>query len=255
MDCHQAQAQLGLTTLGQDAVGGPESLAAQRHLTECDACHQAFESQRLFDRRVAQAMTDLPVPAGLVERLSSAIGTTESVRPAPGLHRRAMSRVGWGVAAVALLPFLIWMLTPRTPVLNQASVQSLAELDLNTLPVDSRQDAFVPPTGWGSLPSLQFGESPRLAPVDGANVCVRDFRLQPDRRSPAVAGLLVRVPKSQWHTTLGATSFSSAAVEYASFGTWVVWREGDAVFVCILHDNAHAMQWLQDLVAGSRDLT
>ena len=255
MDCHKAQAQLDFTTLGQDAVGGSESLAAQRHLAECDACHQTFESQRRFDRRVAQAMSDVPLPPGLVERLSSAVGSAESVQSGAVPRRRALGRVGWGVAAVALLPFLIWVLTPRTPVLNQASVQVLAELDLNLLPVDSRQGIFSLPAGWSSLRDLQFGESPRLAHVNGSKIPVRDFLLQPDRRSPDVVGLLVRLPKSEWHATPDATSFSSATVEYASFGTWVVWREGDAVFLCILHDNAHAMQRLQDLLAESRDLT
>lgn len=264
MDCHQAQAQLDLTTLGRQTASGPEALAAQRHLAECDACHLAVESQQRFDNQVAHAMSDVPLPTGLNERLSAAVSAA-TVRPestlrpftsgtGPVSRRRLVRTLGWGVIA-ALVPLLMWgILAPRVPTLNEASVRELAGLDPNTLPADPQYVAFSP-AGWSTLRAIQFGDAPRLASVNGADVPVMAFLLQTDRRSPRATGLLVRLPQSQWHATPDTTSFSSATIQYESFGTWVVWLEGNEVFVCILHDNAHAMQRLQELIAGSRELT
>ena len=264
MDCHQAQAQLDLTTLGRQAATGPEALAAQRHLAECDACHLAVESQQRFDAQVAQAMTDVPLPAGLNERLSAAVSAANvlpesTLRPlttgtGPMSRRRMVRTLGWGAIA-ALVPLLMWgLLAPRVPTLNEASVRELAGLNLDFLPVDLQRAAFSP-AGWSTLRAIQFGDAPRRASVHGADVPVMAFLLQTDRRSPRATGLLVRLPQSQWHATPDTTSFSSATIQYESFGTWVVWLEGNEVFVCILHDNAHAMQRLQELIAGSRELT
>lgn len=256
MDCHKAQAQLEFTTLGQDAVGGPDLSAAQRHLADCDACHQTFESQRRFDTKLARAMSDVALPPGLNERLSAAIGAASN-RPVPTVRPRGRS-IPWISGAVVSLVLALYfsgILGPRIPRLNQFSVHQLAELDLNVLPADMRQDAFSPPDEWSALQGIQFGESLRLAKVGGAEVPVMPFQLPPNRRAPHVTGFLIQLPLSRWHETPEATSFSSATIQYASFGTWVVWREGDTVFICVVRDNADALQRMQDLVVGSRELT
>jgi hypothetical protein len=138
-------------------------------------------------------------------------------------------------------------------MLTKGSVGDLAKVDLNALPLDSQQ-AFPFPTGWNSLREVQFGDSPRLAPINGVQVPVQAFLLRMDREAPA-SGILARIQPSQWQPVPEATSFSSAMVQYAPFGAWVVWQEGDAVFVCILHGDPQAMERFQKRVAGNRKFT
>ena len=260
MECHQAQAQLEFTTLGRNAVNGPDVQAAQRHLAECESCHRAMEFQQRFDSEVSRAMTSVLLPAGLTERLVSAVNgpvariESPTASPRAGWQRLAGRCLTGGVLAL-LIPLLIWGWFGSLPqTLNEASVRHLAGLDLNQLPADVRQELIFP-AGWHALREIQIGDAARLASVNSVEVPVQAFLARTDRRSPNVAGFLVRLPHSQWQTDLDATSFSSATIQYASFGTWVVWREDDVVFVCVLRDDAHGMQRLQELIAGKRDLT
>jgi hypothetical protein len=274
MDCHQAQAQLDFTKPGKDAPAGPDGQAAQRHLAECDACRLASESQRQFDLQVSRAMVDVAVPEGLADRLRAAVSTA-TAQAASGTGEAAKSSSSWPKAVTStrlsrfrtgrrvalgivatLVPLLLWaLLVPRALVLNEVSVRELGNLKLDALTVDTRSSAFPAPAGWSTARTIQMGDTARKAPVGRRDVPIMPFLLQPDRRSSRVTGFLLRLPKSQWHATPDATSFASAPIQYESFGTWVVWREGNAVYVCVLHENAHVMQRLQDLIAGGRGLT
>lgn len=257
MDCRTAQAQLEFATRGQDATSTPDAQAALRHAAECPTCHRLLESQQQFDRAIADSMTDVPLPQGLNERLMSAVGTTPTPAPAPlaapSTNRRSRRWLAAGILAT-LLPLALLVFVPRSHILTNADIRELAA-NLSSLSVDSQQVAFPPPSGWRSQRSIQLVQPSRLANVNGATVPVLGFELGTDRRAPKSTGFLIRLTPSQWHSAVEATSMASATVQYESFGTWVVWREGDTVFVCVLNDNAHVMQRLQDLIAGSRELT
>ncbi len=256
MDCQKARAQLELRTLGSDAASGPDTPAAIRHLAECDACHLTHESQRQFDRDVANAMTDVPIPAGLADRLMASVGGSASCAPVPtGTTNGRRRSLRWLTisAVVALLPVLMWSLSPRRPMLNEASVRDLA-VQWSDATSDSRVVDFKLPAGWSSLRAVQFGDS-RFASVNGVDVPARSFVMRMERRQSTISGFVVRLSHGEWYETLGSTSFSAATVQYAAFGTWVVWREGDTVFICVMKDNAQAMQRLQDLIASSRGLS
>jgi hypothetical protein len=256
MDCHKAQAQLEFTTLGQEAAGSSDLVAAKTHLAECDSCHQSFESQRRFDMRLSRAMSDVTIPAGLNERLSAAIGETFSQpTPAQPVRGRSLRWAGGALASVLLILWCCGILSPHPQKLNQANVHQLADMDLNALPADTRADLFSVPGEWDSLRGIRFGESPRLAKVAGMNLTVMPLLLQPDRRSPPVSGFVVQLPLAKWHEVPEESSFAAAPMQYASFGTWVVWREGDTVFICVVRDNAETLQRMQELVTASRQLT
>ena len=254
MDCRTAQAQLEFATRGLDATSAPDAQAALRHAAECPTCHKLLESHQQFDRALADSMTDVPLPAGLNERLMAAVGTTVAPAPvaSPSTNRYSRRWLAAGVITALLLLALVFV--PRSHILTNADIRELAA-NLSSLSVDSQQVAFPPPSGWRSQRSIQLVQPSRLANVNGATVPVLGFELGTDRRAPKSTGFLIRLTPSQWHSTVEATSMASATVQYESFGTWVVWREGDTVFVCVLNDNAHVMQRLQDLIAGSRGLT
>jgi hypothetical protein len=158
-------------------------------------------------------------------------------------------------AIALLIPLLMWAwLAPRTPALNRVHIAELAALNLNELPVDSTPMEPVP-SGWSSLRAIHFGDRPRRSVVNRVSAPVLAFLAAPDRRSPQTSGFLVKLTPAQWQSVPEATSFSSATIQYEAFGTWVVWREGDSVFLCILHGDAHVMQQLQDMIAGYGGLT
>ncbi len=256
MECREAQAQLEFKSLGRDAASGPDAQAAQRHLAECEACHRAMDFQQRFDSEVGRAMSDIPIPAGLTDRLRSAV---TSVTPQSSLQRAVRTRHTWrwvtSLTLALLLPLLGWAwFGPQAAGLNETSVRQLAEMERNSLPTDS-QTPFAIPAGWNSLREIQLESSTHLASVNGIHVPLLGFLARADRGRPSTSGFLLRLNRNQWQSKLEATSFSSAMIQYDTFGTWVVWSEGDTVFVCVMHDDAHAIQRLQDLVAGSRDFS
>ncbi|MBS0202166.1 MAG: hypothetical protein JSS49_04640 [Planctomycetes bacterium] len=255
MDCRTAQAQFDFATRSLDAASAPDAQAALRHASDCPDCHRILESRQQFDRTVASSMIDVPLPQGLNERLLAAVGTTPAPAPvaSPSPRRHSRRWLAAGVIAT-LVPLLLFVFTPRPHILTNADIRELAA-NLSSLSVDSQQVAFIPPSGWRSQRSIQLVQPARLANVNGATVPVLGFELSTDRRAPRSTGFLIRLTPSQWHSTLEATSMISATVQYESFGTWVVWREGDTVFVCVLNDNAHVMRRLQELIAGNRGLT
>lgn len=273
MDCRKAQAQLNLMARGKDAAKGGEIIAAQRHLNECADCRVAVEASQQFDAQIARAMSDVPVPSGLADRLRAVVQASETTPAEPGLarsssagatpatapvslksQRRIAGRIFSGAAVALLLALTLKWAMPYQTVLNGASVNTLAACDLNLLPADSRAP-FDLPSGWNSGRFIQFGDSSRLASVDRTEVPVLPFLLRADRRLSHVTGFLVRLPDTQWHAALNAGRFSSAEIQYAQFGSWVAWREGNVVFICVVRGDANVMQRLQDLIDGNRDLT
>lgn len=256
MECREAQAQLEFKSLGRDAASGADVQAAQRHLAECEACHRAMDFQQRFDSEVGRAMSDIPIPVGMTDRLRSAV---TSVTPPSSLQGPARTRRSWRwvtrLSLVLLLPLLAWAWFGTQPAgLNETSVRQIAELERSGLPADS-QTPFTVPAGWNSLREIRLESSTHVALINGVHVPVRSFLARADRGRPNISGFLVRLNRRQWQSSLEATSFSSAAIQYDTFGTWVVWSEGNTVFVCVMHDDAHAIQRLQDLIAGSREVS
>jgi hypothetical protein len=201
-------------------------------------------------------MQDVPIPAGLANRLRVAVGPelkAAEIRTAVP-RRHVLRRLGWG--SLALVPLIVagTLLVSRPVALNEANVRELGKIDLALLPVTTSPSPALP-AGWSGSRGIQFDDAARVATIKGIELRVQGFAARPDRRSAVCNGALVRLARSQWHATPDADSFSSATVQYAAFGTWVVWHEGDSVILCILHGDAHVMQRLQELIAAGRQLT
>jgi len=242
MDCHEAQAQFEWMTLGAEPAGGLDRSAVRSHLAECPACRRLWEAHHQFEAQVGRLMSDVPVPAGLQDRLRAAVESC----PAPaetGSSQRWPRRLVW--TALALVPLIVWGVLSRPTSFNESAVSVIAGLDLNTLPVSG---AVQSPGSWRSLRAVQWGAGTHMARVQGVQVPVVPFVARLDRRTPHAAGVLVQLTPAQWHASSLAPSFAAATIQYAPFGTWAVWRENDSVYLCILHDNAHVMQRLQEIV-------
>ena len=111
------------------------------------------------------------------------------------------------------------------------------------------------PAGWQSLPGMELAEQPVIARDDTRSVPLLRLAFLANRRGPPVTGLLLALSESRWHTRIEATSFSIAAVRYTASGTWVIWREGTTVFVCVLRADARAFEALQHAAASSREVS
>ena len=212
-----------------------------------------------FDSELALAMSDVPLPVGLTERLQAAVKAS-SVQPAGDVLRpRSASR--WprrlmlgGSAALALLAVWSW-LGPREAALTEADVRRLAELDSSSLPAAPSGTKIALPAGWQSLPGMELAEQPVIARDDTRSVPLLPLAFLANRRGPPVTGLLLALSESRWHTRIEATSFSIAAVRYTASGTWVIWREGTTVFVCVLRADPRVFEALQRAAARGREVS
>lgn len=225
-----------------------------------DSTPPALAARSRFDSEAARAMSDVPLPVGLTERLQAAVKAS-SAQPSndatpPRLARHWPRRLMLsGSAALVLLAVWSW-LGPRDAVLTEADVRRLAELDSSGLPAAPSGTMIELPAGWQSLPGMELAERPVIAGDDSLSVPVLPLAFQASRRGPRVTGLLLALPESRWRSRVEATSLSSTEVRYTASGTWAIWREGGTIFVCVLHANAKVLEALQRAAeASGRDVS
>jgi hypothetical protein len=98
MQCRDAQFYLRLRRHAGDELGAEVSGDLDRHVAGCPACAADARSAASFDRAVARAMTAVPVPAGLHDKLM----TLASAHRGGVIRRKA-----YQVAALAASIFLV----------------------------------------------------------------------------------------------------------------------------------------------------
>lgn len=69
MDCQDARLLQTFAQPGAEQLDAAEQEALRQHLATCSDCAAQFQSEVEFDRAVGAALRDVPVPAGLKERL------------------------------------------------------------------------------------------------------------------------------------------------------------------------------------------
>jgi hypothetical protein len=222
-----------------------------------DSSPQIPAARSRFDSEVARAMSDVPLPVGLTQRLQAAVRAS-SVQPAegatPSRPARHWSRRLLLGTSVALVLFTAWsLLGPRQPALTEADVRRLAALESSHLPLAPPGTNVALPAGWHSLPGMELAEQPVIAQVDALSIPVLTFRI--NRRGPRVTGLLLALPEHRRPFRVEATSFSNSEVRYTNFGTWAIWREGKTIFVCVLHADARVLESLQNAAANGREVS
>lgn len=213
-----------------------------------------------FDRELARAMSDVPLPAGLTARLHEVVNAapcppTSAVptsRPESFVSRRSLVMVG----AVAVLLVVGWSwFVPRGPVLSEADVQRVARLKAGTLPEAAPGTSITLPAGWRLLAGLELAARPVTTAGDAPAISLLPFAFRADRRFPRVTGLIFSLPASRWRGRGEAASISQAEVRYTPTGTWVAWREGATVFVCLLDGDTRMMEQFQRAITSGRDMT
>ncbi|HUG92083.1 MAG TPA: hypothetical protein VML55_14685 [Planctomycetaceae bacterium] len=232
MDCRTAREILDVLRPGSNDRAEPDVADAVAHLDECDECTLAFRWVQSFDRRIGRAMRDVPVPAGLKERLQDVLGierhgtlddaaggrsAAEALAvPAAedGLSRngsmpaartlpptRRPSRRRWwtpitAMAAVFVLLGVVWFLNrDRGPQITLAQVYEKLPFDLSTAePFDGSFDPQLPP-GWAGN-RLFIDRSPKGSDLGLGGqhvVAVYGFRFR-GRDGTVIEGLLAVAP-------------------------------------------------------------
>ncbi|MEX1098402.1 MAG: hypothetical protein WED34_20320 [Planctomycetales bacterium] len=281
MDCRTALDMLECDTLEAppSAAGGadPELSAARAHVRDCPRCAAAFRALQERDRQIAQAMQDIPVPAGLRERLFAALAlespgagdTADAVAaeivpgegatipaaeapPAPVAARRRRNR-SWGTAAAAAVVAAVvvggwWAAhsgTSRVPLAEWRNEAGTAWDEFALLPeFDGGFDA-IPPASWPA--AIQF-TPPRGVPhpdVPGHAAALYAFRL--GSGGAVVEGVVLAVPASAIDSPPENTYFNVRSAAYAAAGgsATVAWTEGDLVYVCSVRGGREPLERLQ----------
>jgi hypothetical protein len=106
MDCSNARLLMQFRTTNGDELAAPEREELDAHLAGCPLCRAVDHDQQRLDDHLGRAMRDVPVPAGLRQRLLAAVApAAPAKRP-----RRWLKRASWGLglATAASLGLLVW---------------------------------------------------------------------------------------------------------------------------------------------------
>jgi hypothetical protein len=113
MECRDAQFYLRFRRPGSDELGPEVAGDLDRHLAGCDHCTAEARTASAFDTTVATAMQDVPVPAGLRNKLVAHVAEKRGAE----LRRKAYRYAG-AAAVVFLALGLSFGLFGRRPSLD-----------------------------------------------------------------------------------------------------------------------------------------
>ena len=234
MDCGLAREQLDVARPDSADRETAELEAAFAHVDACPECAEVVEFRREFDRRTGAVMRDVPVPAGLKERLLAAAELTASpsqiAPPARSYNRRKLLLATSSAAALLIAAGVMWLVGGGAPDplamndVRQFWARQLAEdATLASLPAfDGSFDAAIPDLRWASnLPVEPLG-----ADIDGDG-----------RHDAAVyrfeTGFLVVIQPNRVADAPAADSPFAAERSYAPV-LHVAWTDAGQVHLCFV---------------------
>lgn len=135
MDCHTARQIIEMSPPGRHGLPSVEEQALRDHLASCDLCLSAAEETGEWDANLQAAMTLVPIPEGLRERLLSQLAqSAPPSRPTQAPPQAARSRslqryASWLAFSLLLVTGSAYWLA-RVPKLPLASVENGALVQL-----------------------------------------------------------------------------------------------------------------------------
>jgi len=124
MRCHEARQLLEVCRPGAPELNDSELAEAVAHLEDCPACLAAFRAQERADELIGQAMSQVPIPPGLRERVRAELAAASAQSAGRGSRRRWLATVAAVAASVA---FLLWLWPGRTEPPVQLRAEGVAE--------------------------------------------------------------------------------------------------------------------------------
>lgn len=275
MDCLEALEWMEAAELGLAQDAELECELAKTHLETCADCQRNWQAQRPWASALAAAVSDVPIPEQLQERLRTSLelpspmvvnpsGSTHEIQPARRQRRLVWMAAASTCAFLALFSVWIGFWSPAVR-LTLAELYPAATVEMTELP--NFQAAFVPrlPSSWSSL--FVFHRSfVRGYPKVGASagrVAVVPFLSPPLEGREALRGRLLMLSAKELALSPGdvppqgiATDFSSAEVRYLRTGAAVaMWQEDDLIFVCLMSSGPADLQRFQRWLSGPRSFT
>lgn len=229
---------------------------AMQHVEGCATCQRVVHRNGEFDKKMAAMLVDVPLPAGLRERLFERLEAAPVVAASQALPKpsvparvRSSSRRRWLATAALSAACIVcglgaWSLWPRGPqydldeIVGEVAVNPINPADF---PEFSHFAGGLVPTLPATMNTDYLALPMRLHDKD---VAVYFFTV-PVRRGPPLAGRLVVVPKRVIKGTQvpAAASFLAGTAYKAGFCT-TAWVEGDFVYVCCLSGGEAGMRRL-----------
>src|SRR5262245_565381 len=97
MECKTAQQLAAFLAPGKSELDAEHSAALESHVRACPECARRIRFAQSFDQQIARAMRNVPVPAGLKERIAARLSPKR-----PVWYRRPAVRA-WAAAAAGLI--------------------------------------------------------------------------------------------------------------------------------------------------------
>jgi hypothetical protein len=264
MDCRTARDILESARPDSEDYLDAEFAQALLHLEECPRCLEVVRDRRAADERIGHMIRDVPVPAGLEERLLDALrgpaaetsarvdGSDAATRPArvvptrtpQRLSRRAWIRAGLVTAAASvLMGAAAWLVVEQQwgSRVTIAELSETAPLSLEGLPrFDGSFEADLPHR-WTSSRQLTLG-SPRGFSLSGGErhgAALYPFSVRA-AGSAFTTGVLLVIPAREVKLPPEQSYFQAAGVSYVGRSAVVAWQSDGFVYVCFVKNGEAA---------------
>ena len=252
MNCLTARQTMELAR--PDESDGAAIDEAAQHVKSCPTCQTTVRRREQFDTRIGELCRDVPVPAGLKERLLTGIEATgfpAVVSPVVVSHvvvrpvkPKAGSRRRWLAASLSAVLCLVaatgsWLLLPHPPL---KSLDEIAGSVLSGAIKSDELPEFTQFTGGLALRAPATMMAPRGMPparrlVDSQlgdrEVAIYFFTFR-GPRGRMLTGRLAVVPAASVKDVPAALSFPGPTLYKSGFCT-TAWVEGGFVYLCCVN--------------------
>jgi len=256
MDCNNVLAKLELSRSGVCAQDDPEFAAASAHLVNCARCRTIVANRDEMDRSIAAVCRDVPVPAGLESRLLESVqaelasNTVPLQDDKPRRPQRLFLR--FTVIAASLLCLMAggwYWLDYSTVSLKNVTLAASQQLDTQVAgPLFAgafKPQQSVPTASLDFPPSTRMDAFRELFPQrTGVDIAISEFEFR-SKGGRTIQGALVIAPVGSIMGRPTATSMAGAMPIYDSRFSAISWRDGNFVYVCLVHGGDAPLRELQ----------
>lgn len=257
MNCSDAEPFLDQLATDSKGCVIPNEMALRMHVTSCALCRHSLRMRKQWDSQMSRAMNDVAVPNEMTKRLITLLKNelpldATSLFPARPMARRMIRTIAVAFAGLGLFAALFWLtiMFPASGQLSAAHVTLLWEQKPELISSESEIHPRLP-HGWNSLRTISSQEWKQVNLTDlRMTLAVKPFELR-YRESEPEQGWLFVISKSQW-TPAPASSLTHSRVQYSSNRVWIVWSEGDLVYILALSGSPQSLERMQRQMDGDR---
>lgn len=266
MNCADTLEWLEAAELGQAEPAAAEVLQAQAHLTSCEVCQHEWPARKTWALQLADAVSDVPIPVGLREKLLANVPSQAGVSPKQVSPRRSLPRrLPYVLSAALCLTLLLGVigLWPQSvQPLTLVELQQGLAVELVGLP--EFQGRFEPrlPASWATSFEYDRNYVRGFPPHGGStgHVALIPFQYPLAGQGEPLRGRLLILPRAQFAETQASVvqrDFRHAQVQYFRGvpGAFLVWGEDDLVYICLMPGDPEHLARFQRSLSAPRSLT